>query len=675
MSLPPERLQELRQMVHNQVNKAEVLGKIQTCVEQTLSSFQGNTNEAEVIKVLQDEGIVDDILASLKVTNTGPGLCRDIIESSTKTEASSYADSSCSFIRGEPKMKNDKEHLSLAAGKVYILLHVRGGRAFLEHVGTTEGSVLPGHQAHQSMFTLHVFFKDQRFTSQAVPCACEPGIRETFLLTLANGVSEHVSDTSTVLSTADPIRLVLVVQHSSGEVEVVGTGSIGWRKALTTENCKLSLPLELCGYGVESIVTIGMLDILLEVVPKGLVHIEEDTYSTQLKIEENRFNEKERMFLAYAKWWWKEFLQIRPSHNERLVKIFAHDESGKTWPVFAYVHPLQAGRLLDSPRHAARFVSLIAYQKTSSSALGSGGCRSEIWNSMCIFLARRKGDSEDHSVLLCSLLLGFGLQAYVCVGTKGKSQVHSWVMTLGHNGEVTFWESLTGQRFSHQSVDPGSHPGPIQLPRPSHPYRTIGCLFNHTTFLANIQPSDSLVTMQFNLKNPSHWKAMSREAIDGVRQGVAKVLLPPVVLSGGNLDPVLLSTEVETKLRVCLVEHRQELGLNTVWNNALSYILSSALSSYEMERVTGVSMSTVEFQQAVRLAVPEGCTFKAFPIQFIDCNTGKMFASCLKSDVCHEILSCRGDRVEHAVRCSVYPYPENMLAVWVMFAVQYQSVL
>ena len=29
-------------------------------------------------------------------------------------------------------------------------------------------------------------------------------------------------------------------------------------------------------------------------------------------------------------------------------------------------------------------------------------------------------DCEDHAVLLCSFLLGFGLNSYVCVGTKAK---------------------------------------------------------------------------------------------------------------------------------------------------------------------------------------------------------------------------------------------------------------
>ena len=56
-------------------------------------------------------------------------------------------------------------------------------------------------------------------------------------------------------------------------------------------------------------------------------------------------------------------------------------------------------------------------------------------------------DCEDHALLLCSLLLGFGLDAYVCVGTKGRGSVHSWVMTISTEGLVTFWESLTGHRY------------------------------------------------------------------------------------------------------------------------------------------------------------------------------------------------------------------------------------
>lgn len=43
----------------------------------------------------------------------------------------------------------------------------------------------------------------------------------------------------------------------------------------------------------------------------------------QQALERQRTAEKERLFLVYAKQWWREFLEIRPSHQSKMVKIFA----------------------------------------------------------------------------------------------------------------------------------------------------------------------------------------------------------------------------------------------------------------------------------------------------------------------------------------------------------------
>lgn len=45
-----------------------------------------------------------------------------------------------------------------------------------------------------------------------------------------------------------------------------------------------------------------------------------------------------------------------------------------------------------------------------------GDQRSQSWNSPHAFLSAGRGDCADHALLLCSLLLGFGLDALVCVG-------------------------------------------------------------------------------------------------------------------------------------------------------------------------------------------------------------------------------------------------------------------
>lgn len=40
-----------------------------------------------------------------------------------------------------------------------------------------------------------------------------------------------------------------------------------------------------------------------------------------------------------------------------------------------------------------------------------------------------RGDIEMHAVLLCSLLLGFGLDAYVVIGASSDGP-HLWVLTI-----------------------------------------------------------------------------------------------------------------------------------------------------------------------------------------------------------------------------------------------------
>ena len=115
-----------------------------------------------------------------------------------------------------------------------------------------------------------------------------------------------------------------------------------------------------------------------------------EVISAQVNLEHSRIAERERLFLVYAKQWWKEFLQIRASHSNRLVKIFAQDECGTNRPVCSFVCPLRAGRLLDSPRQAARFVSLLGYEHTPS----VGGGRAEMWSSLHAFLCKGKGVSN-----------------------------------------------------------------------------------------------------------------------------------------------------------------------------------------------------------------------------------------------------------------------------------------
>ena len=267
-----------------------------------------------------------------------------------------------------------------------LFLQLIGGRAFLDHL--TDSDTVQHHC--QSTFTLHVHFRGQRFHSKPVPCACEPTFREGFLLELTKRANGMLSYTD-ALSMSDQIHVVLTRTNSRAETELVGTSCLQWRSILCETTGKVILSVELSGIGTEAKIPAGILDFQLEIVPKSSEPINLDILTAQFALEKQRGAEKERMFLVYAKQWWKEYLQIRSTHSQRLVKVFAPDEVGVNHPVCAYVCPLRAGRLLDSPRHAARFVSLIPFEKASS--IGSTSSSTEMWCRLHSMFAQKKGVS------------------------------------------------------------------------------------------------------------------------------------------------------------------------------------------------------------------------------------------------------------------------------------------
>ena len=116
-------------------------------------------------------------------------------------------------------------------------------------------------------------------------------------------------------------------------------------------------------------------------------------------------------------------------------------------------------------------------------------------------------------------------------------------------------------------------------------------------------------------------------------------------------------------------------NLSTNWDSQLSYLLQTALSNYEFERISGQTFADDEFQASIKNYVPEGHTFKAFPIQFTHYDTERIIHHIFSNKVGKEIIMIKGsDQVRHALRVKVVVYPENVSAVWVIIAARYRSV-
>ncbi|KAK2504510.1 hypothetical protein MC885_000093 [Smutsia gigantea] len=581
MSLPPEKASELKQLIHQHLSKMDVHGRIREILAETIREELApdqHLSTEDLIKALRRRGIIDDVMKEL-----------NFVTDSVDQEIPSSPKPPVCFSDRQSTLKKT----NIDPTRRYLYLQVLGGKAFLEHL--QEPEPLPGQVC--STFTLCLHFRNQRFHSKPVPCACEPDFHDGFLLEVHReslGDGTRMADSTTMLSISDPVHMVLIKTDIFGETTLVASYFLEWRSVLGSENGVTNLTVELMGVGTESKVSVGILNVKLEMYPALNQTLSQEVVNTQ-------------------------------------------DENGINRPVCSYVKPLRAGRLLDTPRQAARFVNVLGYERAP--VIGGGG-KQEQWCTLLAFLCRNKGDCEDHANLLCSLLLGYGLEAFVCVGTKAKGVPHAWVMTCGTDGTITFWESLTGHRYIHKSTNP-EEPPVAEQPKPLYPYRTIGCVFNHQMFLGNCQPSDSVEICIFDLNDESKWKPMSEEAIKSVCAPGATTSLPPF--------PPLCASTIDASV--------------------------TTLASYEFERTTSISAGNEEFQDAIRRAVPDGHTFKGFPIHFVYRNARRAFATCLRSPFCEEIICCRGDQVRLAVRVRVFTYPELACAVWIMFACKYRSVL
>ncbi|KAJ3070219.1 Centrosomal protein of 76 kDa [Podochytrium sp. JEL0797] len=562
-----------------------------------------------------------------------------------------------------PQLKSDRRYLRLVIAR---------GLAFLGLAEVSEDAT--------TSLEIHLQYRDKRFSSSPVMSAVEPSFDFQRIFEL------HSTDVHVLLQTKDRIHVVVTrVHHPSGSTALVGTTELDIRESLCGRPSKKLVEIKECGEDV----TVGILEVVMETVPKdafasNVVSAEEVSF--QLKREQRQFDEINRMFYVHAKQWWNDFLQIRTCHAERLVKIFAHDEQGCKLPVTNFIHPIRS-RYIKSPRHAARFVSLLGLEKSQ----GVGSSKTEVWEHPHTILTLSKANLPSLSLLLTSLLLGFNINAYTALGFNVNGESVAWVITISSSGTVELLNPAAGKRYA---------------PGEELPWRSIGCLFNDEGFWANVAVSDSLSGCVFELGNGKFWKALGRDAAMSMKSAQTPFPLLPftphtstTIFNAANKSdsdtmPAIppfttLETDLELLLRNQIAIYRDDHDLLTVWDDDLAHLLTQCLSGCEVgklypKRVGGggaaggmagvdFGVSSVDFQEGVKRGIPEGHTFKGFPIQFNTLNPQKIFSTFSQTKTCQNLMLTRGDKVRFGVRVKVVGYAEKCVACWVMVAVRYKA--
>jgi centrosomal protein CEP76 len=213
-------------------------------------------------------------------------------------------------------------------------------------------------------------------------------------------------------------------------------------------------------------------------------------------------------------------------------------------PSNSLIDPISVGRAINTPYEAARFVSLIPFERREN----PGGEKVEIWQSAHTFLTLGKGDVEDHAILLCNLLLGFGLDAFVAVGISINGP-HLWVLTRSKidnkKYSTTFWESLTGQRVT------------VEDPKVFRFYKRIHCVFNDTKFYANIQIDDTVFNTIYNLEDEFLWKTVPTDKITSL----SKYSFAPI-LDIITVDKYKMEVDIEREIKSKIAKFRKSKNNN-----------------------------------------------------------------------------------------------------------------
>ncbi|GET90134.1 hypothetical protein, conserved [Leishmania tarentolae] len=610
----PENLKSMKSAIHSFLQETGVYDSIRDIVDTYVSEHGDESisseNPSAIMRIVKEKGILQELASQIKSRPT---------------------------VGTVPSINIPSD------GRHYLLVRVNGGRAFVDNLDLSPSTL----NKRSVVFAAH--FGSQRFRSAVKACTPEPKFDEEFLFEVdATGFGFGESD---LIEVSTPFHIAVLREDSQLNVaELLGENIIEWRKVL--KSGYLGLTVELCGKNAG--IPAGIVDLQLELVSKKRIRYKEEDIVSRVEQQRLAVTNADREFLVYSRRWWSEYQSLRPTHKDRKVRLFASTSAGRMVPLTHFVSPIQAEFGLDSPQDAARFVSLLRVATEGSSSIGALSADESSWLSPFIFLSQRQGHHCNHAALLCSLLLGFGIDAYCAIGSCHKGEVGVFVVSRSTDARgsatVTVWNPTSGERSS---------------PSEQGTFATIDCMFNNKSFFANCQASSNIATTSFECYNEELWKPLNVLKLRMVPRH------PPAPLLFETVAALSIERSLEIQLRAAISTYRDSFGVVTTYDNTVSYVLSQALLLYERQQSEGGAQSFALFQESVKGTLGVGKTFKAIPLNVSYLDAGSVMDVVRAASVGREILDTVVDSAKFGVRTKVFCFPERVFSVWVMIAVNY----
>jgi centrosomal protein CEP76 len=278
------------------------------------NNIVNNVKDEQLIREeITKSGLIDKLTNKIQQIHT---------ENSSKYEYSSTPKTEPAAIKRRP---DNILKVTIVKGRAFI------GLNFVETTGTIQ---------------IHSSFGHSRNVSPKVMCQVEPKINHDIKFQLP------LKDVNNLLDIDHKIHVVVTQSDINMNLTTIGVASIEWRVVLSG---RVSQLIELKDPSNPEITT-GVLDVILDLNLD--YYLRKDQIEFHLSQIISKKTKLESEFYSLAKQWWNDYLQIRASHNTRLVKVFSNNEFGKREQITNFIFPISC-RWIETPRHASRFVSLI----------------------------------------------------------------------------------------------------------------------------------------------------------------------------------------------------------------------------------------------------------------------------------------------------------------------------
>lgn len=283
-----------------------------------------------------------------------------------------------------------------------------------------------------------------------------------------------------------------------------------------------------------------------------------------------------------------------------------------------------SSRLTPTPFHALRFAGLLSSSRKTFGATGNVVDAEADPDEEAVFtrgfsvhstLASRSGSSADICAVLCSLLCGFGFEAYVC-GNK--------VLTI-HDDRATLWDPFKCERANVE-----------RLPT------TI--LYGYKCRLEPLVEDPAA-----SIDDPRIWK----------RVELPPPLSTPSLLRCEERDEVKLEEDV--KKMIMALRHTKQ----TKWDDRIAAAMRPLLYSYEASKLNeSCDVWTPHVNDAVRHLIPPRSTIKAVPLCVHAADAKAVFMA-IQTKASNVIQHPEAQTL--VLSLALFPYAEDLFVTWLVF--------